>query len=167
MTAHSKAIPTHMPAPGPTHTTIGVGKAAPHRFNPKTGLPATIGRGKLMPPHTLGRGKTAPCRPPPRVSAAEQRAIEEVRLYQSTTNLLIPKRVFQHLVRAIAQECVSGNSYFDESGVRFQSPALMALQEAAESYLVGLLEESGWCATHAGRTTLMPSDLDLARRIRG
>lgn len=166
MTAHSKAIPTHCPDAGPTHTTVGVGKVGPpHRFHPKTGLPATIGRGKQL-PVTIGRGKTAPCRPPPTVNIAEQRAAEEVRLYQATTKLLIPKRVFQSLVRDIAQESVAGNSHFD-SGIRFQSSALMALQEAAEAHLVRTLEHGGMLANHAGRTTLMRTDLQLARAIRG
>lgn len=51
--------------------------------------------------------------------------------------------------------------------LRFQSAAIMALQEAAEAYLVGLFEDSNLCAIHAKRITIMPKDLQLARRIRG
>ncbi len=43
----------------------------------------------------------------------------------------------------------------------------MALQEAAEAHLVGLFEDCNLCAVHAKRVTIMPKDLQLARRIRG
>jgi histone H3/H4 len=40
-------------------------------------------------------------------------------------------------------------------------------QEAAEAYLVGLFEDTNLCAIHAKRVTIMPKDIQLARRIRG
>ncbi len=45
--------------------------------------------------------------------------------------------------------------------------ALLALQESAEAHLVGLFEDSNLCAIHAKRVTIMPRDMQLARRIRG
>ena len=51
--------------------------------------------------------------------------------------------------------------------MRFQSAAIMALQEAAEAYLVTLFEDTLLCAIHAKRVTVMPKDMQLARRIRG
>ena len=66
---------------------------------------------------------------------------------------------FQRLVREIAQVY---NPY-----LRFQSGAILALQESVEAYLVGLLEDSNLCAIHAKRVTIMPKDMQLARRIRG
>ena len=51
--------------------------------------------------------------------------------------------------------------------MRFQSAAMLALQEASESYLVGLFEDTNLCAIHAKRITIMPKDIHLARRIRG
>ena len=66
---------------------------------------------------------------------------------------------FQRLVREIAQV---HNPY-----VRFQSSAILALQESVEAYLVGLLEDSNLCAIHAKRVTIMPKDMQLVRRIRG
>uniref|UniRef100_M1CDA1 Histone H3.2 n=1 Tax=Solanum tuberosum TaxID=4113 RepID=M1CDA1_SOLTU len=51
--------------------------------------------------------------------------------------------------------------------LRFQSSAVAALQEAAEAYLVGLFEDTNLCAIHAKRVTIMPKDIQLARRIRG
>jgi len=51
--------------------------------------------------------------------------------------------------------------------VRFQSTAVLALQEASEYYLVGLFEDTNMCAIHGKRVTIMPKDMQLARRIRG
>jgi histone H3 len=85
-------------------------------------------------------------------------ALREIRRYQKTTELLIKKLPFQRLVREIAQDF--------KTDLRFQSKAILALQEAAESYLIGLLEDTNLCAIHAKRVTIMPKDVDLARRIR-
>ena len=86
-------------------------------------------------------------------------ALREIRKYQKSTELLIRKLPFQRLVREIAQE------YKDDT--RFQASAVAALQEAAEAYLVGLFEDTNLCAIHAKRVTIMPKDLQLARRLRG
>jgi histone H3 len=45
--------------------------------------------------------------------------------------------------------------------------AILAIQEAAEAYLVELFEDTNLCAIHAKRVTIMPKDIQLARRIRG
>ncbi|XBI26132.1 hypothetical protein VPH35_050916 [Triticum aestivum] len=79
--------------------------------------------------------------------------------YQKSTELLIRKLPFQRLVREIAQDF--------KTDLRFQSSAVSALQEAAEAYLVGLFEDTNLCAIHAKRVTIMPKDIQLARRIRG
>ena len=86
-------------------------------------------------------------------------ALREIRKYQKSTELLIRKLPFQRLVREIAQEY--------KSDLRFQSSAVTALQEASESYLVSLFEDTNLCAIHAKRVTIMPKDIQLARRIRG
>ena len=86
-------------------------------------------------------------------------ALREIRKYQKSTDLLIRKLPFQRLVREIAQDFMSD--------LRFQSTALLALQEAAESYLVRLFEDTNLCAMHAKRVTILPRDIQLARRIRG
>jgi histone H3 len=86
-------------------------------------------------------------------------ALREIRKYQNSTNLLIRKLPFQRLVREIAQEYILD--------LRFQSTAILALQEAAEAYLIGLFEDTNLCAIHAKRVTIQPKDMQLARRIRG
>ncbi|EMP31824.1 Histone H3 [Chelonia mydas] len=86
-------------------------------------------------------------------------ALRERRCYQKSAELLIRKLPFQRLVREIAQDF--------KTDLRFQSSAVMALQEASEAYLVGLFEDTNLCAIHAKRVTIMPKDIQLARRIRG
>jgi len=86
-------------------------------------------------------------------------ALREIRRYQKSTELLIRKLPFQRLVREIAQEF--------KSDLRFQGSAIMALQEATEAYIVSLFEDTNLCAIHAKRVTIMPKDIQLARRIRG
>jgi histone H3 len=54
-----------------------------------------------------------------------------------------------------------------KADVRWQSQAVLALQEATEAYLVGLFEDTNLCAIHAKRITIMVKDMQLARRIRG
>jgi len=106
--------------------------------------------------------------PPPNPAAAVKRAhryrpgtvaLREIRKLQRSTELLIPKKPFQRLVKEVAQNY--------KTGLRFQSTALVVLQEAAEDYIVGVMEDSVLCAVHGGRQTLMAKDMALARRIRG
>ena len=47
------------------------------------------------------------------------------------------------------------------------SLAMLALQEAAEAYLVGLFHDTNECALHAKCMMVMPKDMQLAKRIRG
>ena len=79
---------------------------------------------------------------------------------QRLTPPCAPRKLpFQRLVREIAQDF--------KTDLRFQSSAVLALQEAAEAYLVGLFEDTNLAAIHAKRVTIMPKDIQLARRIRG
>ena len=64
-------------------------------------------------------------------------------------------------------EKLNADSGVEDKPMRVQSTALLALQEAAEAYLIGLFEDTNLCAIHAKRVTIMPKDLRLARRIRG
>eukprot|EP01132_Coremiostelium_polycephalum_P009155 gene9155-11221_t len=86
-------------------------------------------------------------------------ALREIRRYQKSAELLIKKLPFQRLVREIAQEF--------KTDLRFQATAIQALQQASESYLVGLFEDTNLCAIHAKRVTIMVKDIQLAKRIRG
>ncbi|XP_008046985.1 histone H3.3-like, partial [Carlito syrichta] len=87
------------------------------------------------------------------------RALREIRTYQKSAQLLLRKLPFQRLVRELARAVAPD--------LRFQGAAVGALQEASEAYLVRLFEDSNLCAIHARRVTVMPKDVQLARRLRG
>uniref|UniRef100_A0A670JXL8 Core Histone H2A/H2B/H3 domain-containing protein n=1 Tax=Podarcis muralis TaxID=64176 RepID=A0A670JXL8_PODMU len=116
------------------------------------------------------RGPPASPAAPPRTQAPRprrrrfrpgQRALLEIRKYQKSTNLLIRKLPFARVVREICLDYTRGVD------MQWQAMALLALQEAAEAFLVFLLEDAYLCTIHAKRVTLHPKDIQLARRIRG
>jgi histone H3 len=78
--------------------------------------------------------------------------------------LLLRRLPFARLVREIQQD-MGGRRR--AGAYRWQGTAILALQEAAEAHLVGLFEDANLCAIHGKRVTIMPKDLQLARRIRG
>jgi len=85
--------------------------------------------------------------------------LREIKRYQKSVDMLLPRASFQRLVRNITMDM--------DHQLRFQSQALQALQEASEAYIVGLFEDTNLCAIHAKRVTVQKKDMDLARRIRG
>ena len=99
-------------------------------------------QGRLVKPHRYRAGTAALC---------------DIRHFQKSTALLIRKLPFQRLVREIAQDY--------KTDLRFQSAAILCLQEAAEAYLISLFKDTNLCAIHAKRVTIMPRDIQLARRI--
>ena len=86
-------------------------------------------------------------------------AYADIKKLQKSTHLLLRKLPFSRIVRDISMTI--------KTDLRFQSAAIAALQEAAEAYLVGLFEDSNLCAIHAKRITIMPKDIEIARRLRG
>ena len=101
-------------------------------------------QGRLIKPHRYRAGTAA---------------LKDIRHFQGSTALLIRRLPFQRLVREIAQDY--------KTDLRFQSAAVLCLQEATEAYLVKLFDDANLCAIHAKRVTIMPKDIQLARRIRG
>lgn len=91
---------------------------------------------------------------------AGEKALKEIRAYQNSTDLLIRRLPFARLVREI-------QSNLTRQPYRWQGTAILALQEAAEAHLIGLFEDCNLCAIHGKRVTIMPKDMQLARRIRG
>ena len=120
------------------------GKAPRKQLATKAARKSAPAAGGVKKPHRYRPGTVALC---------------QIRRYQKSTDLLLRKAPFQRLVREISQD------YQDD--MRFQATALQAIQEAAESYLVGLYEDTNLCAIHGKRITIMPKDIQLARRIRG
>lgn len=92
-------------------------------------------------------------------------ALREIRRYQASTDLLICRAPFQRHVKQIHREIFGKGAL--QHGYRYQESAVLAMQTAAEAYLVGVFQDSYLCAIHAKRVTLMTKDIQLALRIRG
>jgi histone H3 len=120
------------------------GKAPRKQVASKAARKSASGSGGVKKPHRYRPGTVA---------------LREIRKYQRSTELLIRKLPFQRLVREISLDF--------KNDLRFQSAAVLALQEAAEAYLIGLFEDTNLSAIHAKRVTIYPRDLQLARKIRG
>ena len=122
-------------------------------------------------PRTWEKGK--PTTAQPRVKKRRRYrpgtvALREIRRYQKSTDLCLRKLPFSRLIRETIGQLkelnrVDGNKH----DLRIQGTALLALQEASEAQLIGVLEDTNLCAIHAKRVTIMPKDIQLARRIRG
>lgn len=120
----------------------------------------TYGRGEFELPADIQKARRK------RTTVKQQRrfrpgtvALRQIRKYQRTSELLIPKLPFRRLVRSIATNI--------DNQKRFQATALLALQEASEAYLVSILENANLCAIHGQRITIQPKDIHLAIRIKG
>ncbi|OSD04224.1 histone-fold-containing protein [Trametes coccinea BRFM310] len=94
-------------------------------------------------------------------------ALREIRKYQKSTDLLIQKLPFSRVVREIALDMMTDTIDYGDTGLRWQSSAILALQEATEAFLVHMFEDANLCAIHAKRVTVMQRDIQLARRLRG
>ena len=120
------------------------GKAPRERYRTqhglKTGLPE---KGRVRKPRRFRPGTVA---------------LREIRKYQKSTDLLIRKLPFQRLVREVAQKF--------RSDLRFQSTAVLALQEVSEWFLVKMFEDVNVCAIHGDRVTIQPKDIQLWNRMR-
>lgn len=117
--------------------------------------------------HRIPRNQLAAKNKPPRVIKRYRYrpgtvALREIRKYQKSTELLIKKAPFQRLIREIMYEVAPYNG-----PNRIETAAAIALQEAAEAYLVGTFENANLCAIHAKRVTIMQKDMRLARNIAG
>ncbi|KAL5550076.1 hypothetical protein UlMin_000252, partial [Ulmus minor] len=107
---------------------------------PKTSQAATPGKKRRFRPGTV--------------------ALREIRRLQKSVDLIIPAAPFMRTVKEISYQ-------LSPDVTRWTAEALVALQEAAEDFLVVLFSDSMLCAIHAKRVTLMRKDLELARRLGG
>jgi len=120
------------------------GKAPRKTLSAQTAREGGIDFGRVKAPHRFRPGTVA---------------LREIRKYQKSKELFIRKLPFQRLVRNIARDL--------KIDFRFQSHAIMALQEATEAYCVYLFADCNLSAIHAKRVTVFPKDIQLSRRIRG
>jgi histone H3 len=87
------------------------------------------------------------------------KALNEIRKFQKSTDLLIHRLPFARLVKETTLKF--------HHALQWQSIAIEAVQHACEDYIIGLMEDANLSAIHAKRVTIMPKDIHLAQRIRG
>ena len=155
-----------MPATAPGGLSIGksIGKSIGNRApaHPRLSSGKSVGK-------TIGGGKQ------PSLAALKPKkphrfkpgtvALREIRNYQRRTDLQIRKAPFRRLVREIANELVDMSGF--PNGARLQDIAMVALQESTEAYMVKLFEDTNLNCIHRKCITVMPKDIQLARRVRG
>lgn len=90
--------------------------------------------------------------------ASGSKVLSEIRRYQNSTANLIPRASFGRLVRQL--------TYQISDKIRWKGEGLLALQEAAEAFLVRVLEDANMCARHSKRVTVMQRDIALTARLR-
>jgi histone H3 len=86
-------------------------------------------------------------------------ALREIRKYQKSTELLIPRTAVARLIREISQDY--------KTDLRFQASAINALHEALEYHMIELFENTNLSAIHAKRVTIIPKDIQHACRLMG
>ena len=82
----------------------------------------------------------------------------EIRRYQKRFDFFCRKLPFQRLMLEISDDM--------KADLRWHGAVIIALQEASESYLVNLLEDSNMIAINAKHVTIMPKDMFLVKWIR-
>lgn len=136
------------PARGPARKTVSAKAARKTLPLNRRSAPAT---GGVKKPHRYRPGTVA---------------LREIRRYQKTTNLLIPKICYQRFLREISSD-PNKCSQPSDGPFRWQGSAILATQTVAEDYLTVQLEDANVCALHSKRVTVMPKDIQLVRRIKG
>jgi histone H3 len=111
--------------------------------NPKRSKKIPRGCGGIKKPHRFRPGTVA---------------LREIRKYQKSTDLLLPKLSFERVVREIAQNF--------KPDARFKREAILSLQTIAEDYVVNMFENANLAAIHAKRVTVMPKDIKLSLNIK-
>jgi histone H3/H4 len=86
------------------------------------------------------------------------KALREIKKFQETAELLIPRAPFDRLIRELIR-------YEIKPDIHFTRSAYVALQEATEAYLVRLFESAYDITMHIKHTTLTVRDLRLAKKI--
>ncbi|KAE9373108.1 histone-fold-containing protein [Stipitochalara longipes BDJ] len=123
----------------------------------KKATTATPGLSKAL--KALG-GKTVPAQATRRHRKKPgTKTLLEIRRYQNTAELLIPKAQFLRLIKEIVAD-IGGE------GMRIEASAAEALQESAEALLFTEFELSNLGAIHAKRVTIQVKDMKLVQKMR-
>ena len=179
------AVPAGAAGGGPAPGTLTSGASAPtastpaddggkhpqttvpkhHRVLPHTGHVAPALRiarenatAKMMGPNAMPHGYYCPSDKQKKFKWKPGiRSLREIWFYQKSTALLLRHLPFLCLIGEVTQDF--------KTGLCFTADAAYTLQCANKDYLVQLFEDSNLCAIHAKCVTIMPKDIQLARRI--
>ena len=91
-------------------------------------------------------------------------ALREIVRYQKSTELLIRKIPFQRLLREISQEVCLEKGI---PNVKYQSTAILALQEASEAFLVRMFDQVNDIAICGKLVTIQHKHVQLWKRLFG
>lgn len=155
--------PKKKPSQAPTR----LSRRQQHQLPEHSGLLPTKRRRKAAPPAAAAGGDPGedPPRPPHRFRPSAV-ALREIRRYQKSSQLVIDKLPFRRVVRDIQKDVVGPNLQTKKEW-KWTTMAVDALQHATEHYAVGLFDDANVCAHHGKRVTIMPKDIQLAKKIRG
>ncbi|KAH7301444.1 hypothetical protein KP509_23G026900 [Ceratopteris richardii] len=113
----------------------------------------------------MPRGKMSKSKIPRRVKY-HVKSLREIRRAQKSVGLLIPRLPFMRVVKQISANLCSLMKTSSFVNVRWQTQALLCLQEAAEDFAIDFMNDAYLCATHSHRVTLMAKDYVIVSRIR-
>ena len=134
-------------------------------MHPNLARKAMASKKHRMPMGSMGTKHSPPSLKERKRSRPGTVALREIRKLQKSTELFVPKLPFCRIVRDLSEDFATPTMF--PNGIRWQSQALLALQEAMEAYAVHLFEDSNLNGIHAKRVTVMAKDMKLARRLRG
>ncbi|KAI9860001.1 MAG: hypothetical protein M1813_006348 [Trichoglossum hirsutum] len=155
--SRSRRMPRKVPKVAPLRVRTGRARPQTARKTPRKTLPSTTGKTR----RSLGKGKGTIDQIIKKYKryCKEGKSLREIRKFQRSTDLLIPKNPFAALVKEILGE-------LGFQPARIDAAALVALQEACEAFLVGEFENINLCAIHAKRVTIMSRDWALWKQLR-
>ena len=122
----------------------------------------TMNDGPVKRPRGNGRRVKGKVRKPHRYRPGTV-ALREIRKYQKSTELLIRKIPFQRLVREVCQDLFNRSEI--SFSPKFQSTAILALQEATEDFLIRMFSQVNDIAIVSKLVTIFPQHLDLWKRL--
>lgn len=92
--------------------------------------------------------------------AKKDDALRDIRHFQKTGCLLLPRASFARVVKDIAR-----GFKISDNIVHISSDAVLLLQYATEAHFVNLFANSMLVAIHADRTGILPTDIQICRQI--
>lgn len=85
--------------------------------------------------------------------------VRDLKKYRNSECLVLPTAPLRRVCTDILKKT--------KSACHLSQDAMEALQQAAESFLIGLFKDTQLCALHVKRSTIRAEDMQLCRLLRG